>query len=172
MKSCVPAFLIGVWIAPAGAFAQTCTVAEAGSCTVSASVSLTATSLVWAQISSSTTALKAPTPADFTAGFNSSAGPTLTLASNGPWSVHIRGATAVWSASGPLARVNKPVGDLKWSIASNGVFSAVSTSDATMRSGVASGDNIVTIFFQTVYNWRFDTPGLYSLSIVLTLTSP
>jgi hypothetical protein len=167
------ALLIVFCAAPAAAVAQGCTASGSPSrCTISASVSLTATSLVWAQISSTTTSLTNPTPADFTAGVNSSTGPTLTVASNGPWSVQIRANSAVWSASGPLARANKPAGDLKWSATANGAFSALSTTDSRLASGPPSGENVVTIFFQTLYDWRVDTPGTYSLGIVLTLTTP
>lgn len=158
---------------PAIGIAQVCTVQGApGSCTISASVSLTATALVWAQISSTTTSLTNPTPGDFTAGFNTSTGPTLTLASNGPWSLEIRANSALWSASGPLARANKPAEDLRWSTTANGAFAALSTTSARLASGAPSADNVVTIFFQTLYDWRVDTPGNYSLGILLTLTTP
>jgi hypothetical protein len=39
-------------------------------------------------------------------------------------------------------------------------------------SGAATASSGTTLFFQTGYNWTLDTPGNYSLSIVLTLTSP
>jgi hypothetical protein len=70
------------------------------------------------------------------------------------------------------ARVNKPAGDLKWSTSSGGVFTALSGSDASLVNGSATASNATTLYFQTLYDWSVDTPGNYSLSIVLTLTSP
>ena len=58
------------------------------------------------------------------------------------------------------------------STASGGAFSALSASDAALVSGNATASNATTLYFQTAYNWSFDTPGNYSLAIVLTLTSP
>jgi hypothetical protein len=39
-------------------------------------------------------------------------------------------------------------------------------------NGSATASNATTLYFQTVYSWALDTPGNYSLSVVLTLTSP
>jgi hypothetical protein len=36
----------------------------------------------------------------------------------------------------------------------------------------ATASNVTTLYFQTLYNWTLDTPGNYSLAVVLTLTSP
>jgi len=122
------------------------------------------------------TPLTAPSPADFDAGFNSTAGPTLTVSANAPWSLNVRAASAVWTATntspGAPARANKPAGDLKWSTASGGSFSALTTTDANLVSGAATASTATTLYFQTLYNWTLDTPGSYTLSVVLTLTSP
>jgi hypothetical protein len=59
-----------------------------------------------------------------------------------------------------------------WSTASNGTFNALTTSDVNLVTGSATASNATTLFFQTLYDWTLDTPGNYSLSIVLTLTSP
>jgi hypothetical protein len=122
------------------------------------------------------TALTPPTTSDFDAGFNSTSGPTLTVSANAPWTLHIRSASAAWTATNTSptapARTNKPAGDLQWSIASTGGFAALTTSDANLVAGGATASDATTLYFQTLYDWALDTPGNYSLSIVLTLTSP
>jgi hypothetical protein len=137
---------------------------------------MTAGRVVRLQMSAGSTSLTAPTTTDFDAGFNSTTGPTLTVSANAAWTLHIRAASALWTAtntmSGVVARANKPAADLKWSTASGGSFTALSTSDASLVSGGATASNATTLYFQTLYNWSLDTPGNYSLSIVLTLTSP
>lgn len=154
-----------------------CTASGApASCGVPGSVNMTAGRVVRLQMSAGSTSLTAPTPSDFDAGFNSTSGPTLTVSANAAWILHIRAASAVWTATntmtGVVARANKPVGDLKWSIASGGTFNALTASDANLVSGSATAGNTTTLYFQTLYDWTLDTPGNYSLSIVLTLTSP
>lgn len=146
------------------------------SCGVPGSVSLTAGRVVRLQMSAGSTSLAAPTTADFDAGFNATTGPTLTVSANAPWTLHLRSTGAFWSATntspGAPARTDKPAGDLSWSTTSSGGFSALTTSDANLVAGPATASNATTLYFQTLYNWALDTPGNYSLSIVLTLTAP
>jgi hypothetical protein len=166
--------LIGVTAKSADA---QCTASGApANCSQAGSVSMTAGRVVRLQMSAGSTSLTAPTTADFDAGFNSSTGPTLTVSANAAWTLNIRAASAVWTgtntATGVAARTNKPAGDLKWSTSSGGIFSALSGTDASLINGSATATSATTLYFQTVYDWALDTPGNYSLSIVLTLTSP
>lgn len=154
-----------------------CTASGApATCTQPGSVSMTAGRVVRLQLSAGSTSLTAPTPADFDAGFNSTTGPTLTVSANAAWTLHVRAASALWTATntapGVAARANKPAADLKWSTSSGGPFTALSASDANLVAGSATANSPTTLYFQTLYNWTLDTPGNYSLSIVLTLTSP
>jgi hypothetical protein len=146
------------------------------SCGAAGNVSMTAGRVVRLQLSTGSTALTAPTTTDFDAGFNATTGPTLTVSANAAWTLHLRAASAVWSATntapGAPARTNKPAGDLRWSLTSNGAFSALTTGDANLVTGAATASNTTTLFFRTLYDWTLDTPGNYSLSVVLTLTSP
>jgi hypothetical protein len=127
-------------------------------------------------MSAGSTALTAPTPADFDAGFNATSGPTLTISANASWTLSLRAAAATWTATntspGAPARTTKPAADLKWSTASNGSFVSLTTSDVNLITGSATASNATTLYFQTLYGWTLDTPGNYSMSIVLTLTSP
>ena len=144
-----------------------CTASGApASCNLSGSVSMTAGRVVLVQMSAGSTALAAPTPADFDAG----------LSANAAWTLHVRASTALWTATntspGAPARTTKPAADLKWSTSSGGTFTALTTSDVTLVTGSATASSATTLFFQTLYGWTLDTPGNYSLAVVLTLTSP
>ena len=174
MTGFVAAF--GLLAGPSRLAAQ-CTASGApASCGLPGSVSMTAGRVVRLQVSAGSTTLTAPTPADFDAGFNATTGPTFIVSANAAWTLHLRASTAVWSATntspGAPARINKPAADLMWSTASNGAFAAMTTTDANLVTGAATASSSTTLFFQTLYNWTLDTPGNYSLSVVLTLTSP
>src|SRR3954462_2537647 len=112
------------------------------SCGVPGSVSMTAGRVVRLQMSAGSTALTAPTTADFDAGFNSTTGPTLTVSANAPWTLHIRAGTATWTATntspGAPARTTKPAADLKWSTVAGSGFAALTTSDASLVGGSAT----------------------------------
>ncbi|MFL5528629.1 MAG: hypothetical protein ACJ791_04625 [Gemmatimonadaceae bacterium] len=169
MTSCLVAL-------PAALSAQ-CTASGApDACSVPAVASLAAGRVVRLQMNTTSTPLTAPTTADFDAGFNSTTGPTLTISANAAWTVHIHAASAVWTASNTSptapARLNKPAGDLRWSTGLGGSFASLTTSDATLVNGSATASSATTLYFQTLYDWAMDTPGSYSLSVVLTLTAP
>jgi hypothetical protein len=166
----------GALAVPSIAAAQ-CTASGApASCNLAGSVSMTAGRVIRLQVSAGSTALTAPTPADFDAGFNSTTGPSLTISSNAAWTLHVRASAALWTATntspGAPARTTKPAADLKWSTASNGAFNALTTTDVMLVGGSATASNATTLYFQTLYNWTLDTPGNYSLAVILTLTSP
>jgi hypothetical protein len=172
----VIATLIGVSMATSPASGQ-CTASGApASCGLPGSVSMTAGRVVQLQMSAGSTALTAPTPADFDAGFNATSGPTLTVSANASWTLSVRAAAATWTATntspGAPARTTKPAADLKWSTASNGSFVSLTTSDVNLVTGSATTSNATSLYFHTLYAWTLDTPGIYSMSIVLTLTSP
>jgi hypothetical protein len=137
---------------------------------------MTAGRVVYLQMSSSTTALTAPGPSDFDAGLKANNGPVLTVSANAGWNLYMRAASALWTATntspGEPARTNKPAADLKWSKVSNGAYTPLTTSDVNLASGAATASSVTTLYFQTLYAWPLDTPGNYSLGIVLTLTSP
>lgn len=176
LKLAILAAVAAAGSAPATAAAQ-CTASGApANCAVPATASVTAGRVVRLQMSAGSTSLTPPTPADFDAGFNATTGPTLTVSANAPWTLNIRAAAATWTASntspGAPAWTAKPAGDLQWSTLPSGGFTALSTSDASLVSGAATANSATTLYFQTLYSWTSDTPGNYSLAIVLTLTAP
>ena len=167
---------LGAIATPSVAAGQ-CTASGApASCAQPGSVSMTAGRVVRLQVSAGSTALSAPTPADFDAGFNSTTGPTLTVSANAPWTLSVRAAGAFWTATntspGAPARTDKPAADLRWSTSGSGTFNALSTSDVSLITAAAAASDVTTLYFQTLYDWTLDSPGDYSLAVVLTLTSP
>jgi hypothetical protein len=164
------------WVNPSTVAAQ-CTVSGApDNCTDVGSVSMTAGRVVRLQVSAGSTSLTAPTADDFDAGFNATTGPTFTVSANAPWTVSTRASSGFWTATntspGAPARTTKPATDLTWSTASNGTFVGMTTTDATLVSGAATASSATTLFLRTLYGWTLDTPGNYSLTVVLTLTAP
>jgi hypothetical protein len=170
------AIALFAWVNPSTAAAQCSVTGAPDNCTQLGSVSMTAGRVVRLQVSAGSTSLTSPTTADFDAGFNSTAGPTFTVSANAPWTLSLRASTALWTAAntspGAPARTTKPAADLKWSTASNGTFTSMTTTDATLVSGAATASSATNLFFETLYDWTLDTPGNYSLTVVLTLTAP
>jgi hypothetical protein len=171
------AIVLGLLAAPVSLVAQACTAnGSPGNCNRTGSVTMTAGRVVFLQVSAGSTTLTAPTPTDFDNGFNATTGPTLTVSANAGWTLLLHASSAVWTATntspGAPARANKPAGDLKWSKVSTGPFNALTTTDVTLVTGTATASNVTPLYFQTLYGWTLDTPGNYSLSVVLTLTSP
>jgi hypothetical protein len=170
------ALMVVNFAGPSRADAQCTATGAPANCGVPGSASMTAGRVVQLQVSAGSTALTAPTTADFDAGLNATTGPTLTVSANAPWTLYLRAFSPLWTATntspGAPARTNKPAGDLQWSTASNGAFTALTTGDVNLLTGSATAISATTLYFQTLYDWTLDTPGNYSLSIVLTLTSP
>jgi len=175
-RSLLVAIAIAFAGAPLSLSAQCTASGNGGTCNRPGSVSMTAGRVVLLQMSANATSLTTPVPADFDAGFNSTTGPTFTVSANAAWTLSLRAAAALWTATntspGTPARTNKPAADLMWSTSSGGAFTPLSTADASLVNGVATASSVTTLYLQTLYDWTLDTPGNYTLSIVLTLTSP
>ncbi len=159
------------------AHAQACSVTGAnGSCTINTSVQMTAPKVVRLTVSPAAITLTSPATTDYDAGFAASAGPAVTVNANTPWTVSIRAASALWTATnsvpGVAARANKPAADLQWSTAAAGSFSGFTTTNVTLASGADTNAALTTLFYRTLYSWTADTPGDYSLGIILTIVAP
>jgi hypothetical protein len=177
MKRVFAVALLGAIGLPTTVVAQfSCTATvNPGFCTIPGRFVFKVGDVILLHLSSATTALTPPTGGDYKVGFNSTTGPLVTVSANAAWTLHIRASAPFWSAtntSGSVARTTKPAADLKWSKASSGPFTPLSTTDVTVTNGPAGGGFATTLYFQTVYNWLLDSPGSYSLSLLLTLTAP
>lgn len=170
------AALASIGVVPSSSFAQ-CEIGGPGAqCDQQATVAMTISRVIQLQMSPTSTALTDPTPAHFDAGYNSTTGPVLTVSANRPWTLRMRAATAVWGATntspGAPARTDKPAADLLWSRTVAGTYVAMPTANVTLTNAGATASNVTTLFYRTNYSWILDTPGIYTLGIILTLTSP
>ena len=149
------------------------------SCSTTNTASVTVGALVNLEMSATTTSLTSPVVADLAAGFVADVGPSFVVHANQDWTMSIKAAASNptnWDYTGTKSGV-KPIGDLTWSVASNGTFAALTGSNATVASSASSTDNTaVDLFFQTVYSSDYSSaknrPGVYSLPIVFTLSAP
>ncbi|MCE9603153.1 MAG: hypothetical protein K8S21_13190 [Gemmatimonadetes bacterium] len=124
-------------------------------------------------LGSSAITLTAPGASEFDAGFGQTAAPTLQVKSNAPFSVSLRSTQALWTASPPPARANKPASDLQWSVSVGGPFTDMTTLSATILTGaVGTAGTLIPLQFRVKYSWLLDTTGSYSLPLQLTITSP
>jgi hypothetical protein len=164
-------------VAPASVAGQSCSAATPnGSCTASTTTTLTAGTLLQLTVSASSTLLTPPGTAAYDAGFVADNGPTATVKSNRSWTLKIAAGQALWTATnttpGVTARANKPASDLQWSSAPAGPFTAMTVAGATLGSGNATAGTTTAVYFRTLYGWLLDTPGAYSLAVVVTLSAP
>jgi hypothetical protein len=175
----LPCLLVGLGVAPGSVAAQTCSAAvPAGTCTASTSTTITVGTVLQLSLSASATTLTPPTTAGYDAGFVADNGPATTVMANRSWTLRITAGSAFWTASnttpGVTARVNKPAADLQWSTSPGGSFTGVTVAGTTFTSGGGTppAGTTTTIAYRTLYSWVLDTPGAYSLVVLLTLTAP
>lgn len=109
---------------------------------------------------------------DVAAGLSTSTTVTLAVQANRTWTVQVSGAAAVWSASAG-AWAAKPVSDLLWSTTAGGGGTAMSTTPATALTGASGpGSTGTPLYFRPIVHWLTDKPGVYTLDVVFTLTTP
>jgi hypothetical protein len=111
------------------------------------------------------------THADYAAGRSPAMAMTLSVRGNRSWVVTASGP-ATWTGVGPIARLNKPVSDLQWSLSSAGAGTPLSVTPATVFSGDAGPGVSRTIYWYTLLSWTGDPPGEYNIEVTLTLTAP
>jgi hypothetical protein len=123
---------------------------------------------------SPTTWSTTPTRAQLDAGKTATQTMTLSVRANTGWIVTASG-NATFTATGSLARADKPVSSIRYSTVNSGSGTGLSTTAATIASGsagAATGSNVKTLYWWTTLSWTGDPPGSYSMPITLTLTSP
>jgi hypothetical protein len=109
---------------------------------------------------------------DVATGLSSATTTTLVVQANRGWTVQVSGATAVWGASAG-AWASKPVSDLLWSLSPTGAATPLSVTSATVVSGTAGpGGTGTPLYFRPVVHWLTDKPGVYTMDVVFTLTTP
>jgi hypothetical protein len=151
---------------------------NAGGCTTINTASTTVNALVKLGMSSTVTAITAPSADQVDIGATiADAGPTFTIKANRSWSLNIRSNNpANWTYVGSFSGV-KSISDLTWSNASAGTYVGISASDALFLSGAAATNGTAAqAYFKTVWAAGFtqasNAPGTYSLPIVFSLSAP
>lgn len=111
------------------------------------------------------------TQADYLAGRSPAMAMTLYVRGNRTWVVTASGP-ATWTGVGPIARLDKPVSDLHWSLSSTGGGTPLSVTPATVFSGDPGSGVSRTLYWYTLLSWSGDPPGAYNIEVTLTLTAP
>lgn len=109
--------------------------------------------------------------AAYRAGQSATRAVTISVRGNRAWAVTMHGP-ATWTGTGPVARVDKPVGDLRWSTTAAGTGTAMSVTPATVANGGPGATTSTTLYFATLLSWTGDPPGDYTIAVTLTLTAP
>ncbi len=167
--------LTGAFAIPAAA--QVCNeVGAAGTCTVTATASVTFPVILRMTIGSATTAFGTITATNYNNGFASLSGPTVTVKANQGWRVQISSASTFWTAvttdPGNPARATKPLADLQWATSLAGAYTPLAAAGATIGSGSGTGGTVSPLFFKSLWSYAVDTPGNYSIGVTFTLLSP
>lgn len=143
--------------------------------TLSTTVSVTVPTILRLSLDDTTTAIPAPTEANFDAGSQDVASAiTANVKANRGYTLNIRGGAALWTGSGG-ASATKSVGDLRWRTGGAAPGAAMTTSDAAVATTVAGTTGLGTdyaITYNIAWSYASDTPGTYTLPVVFTATAP
>jgi hypothetical protein len=103
---------------------------------------------------------------------------TFSVVSNKSWTVSVKANTAAFSFTPSLgdADPSKPAGNLSYKVSTAGTYTALTTSNAAVKTGSKGGSstsgNTFSVDYQLTSNLSQDPPGTYALAVVYTLTAP
>jgi hypothetical protein len=103
---------------------------------------------------------------------------TLSVASNKSWALSLRASTAAFSftASAGDPDPSKAAGSLSYKLNTGGSYTAITTTNASLKTGSKGGTsasgNTFGVDYQLTSNLAQDPAGTYTLSVVYTLTAP
>lgn len=112
------------------------------------------------------------TPSDYNQGYTEALGHAVTVLANAPWTLAISSTSATWNAVGAGARAAKPRSDLRWDTAITGPYTPMTGTAVTIASGNPTNGTLVNVWYHILWAWNLDTPGTYTLPVVLTITAP
>lgn len=121
---------------------------------------------------SATSTTATTTITDFDNAYAPFAGPTATINANRPWTLLISATTATWGNAGVGSRVGKPTSELGWGTVVTGPFTALTTTPVQIATGASTNSTVTSIFYRTTLNWTLDKPGVYTLTVTMTCTTP
>ena len=151
--------------------AQTVACSAAGTgtqnCSVNTAVKVTVPTIIKLDVTDSLTTAAAPTSADFDSAYQIVATTVaINMKSNTTSTLSVKAGSANWS--GPY---NKAAGDLSWTADAGTTYTPMTTSAATVGTGVA-GNNPFTVGYKIAWSYANDVPGTYTLPVVFTATAP
>lgn len=156
---------------------QSCNIGTApGNCTATTSATVTVGKVVQLTLATTSSAIATPTITDYTNGYLTGSGQTVSIRANANVVVQVAARTAAWSATNTTAGVTawttKPSTDLQLGPATTGPFTALTTAGYTLGSSGPTATLDLPIAYKVLLNWGSDTPGQYSLDVVYTVTAP
>jgi hypothetical protein len=115
------------------------------------------------------------TPSDYIQGYTEALGHTITVQSNNTWTLSIRSNQTNWTGTGG-ARAAKPRKDLQWATSAGGPYAAMPgnnlASDLQIAAGTATAGTVVNVWYHVLWSWTLDTPGTYTVPIILLIAAP
>jgi hypothetical protein len=172
------AFALAMMVSSARALgAQSCNLGTTpGSCTGTTSATLTVGKVVQLTLATTSTTLPAPTITDYTNGYLTVGGQTVTIRANASVVVRVAARTSTWSATsttpGVVAWATKPSTDLQLGAVTTGPFTSLTTAGYTLSNSGATANLDLPVAYKLLLDWGADTPGQYSLDVVYTVTAP
>jgi len=152
--------------------AQSCTAnLIPGSCTTTRTMSITIRRTVRVTVTPTVAALPGPVSADLLAGFSTALGQTVLVKSTSNWQLGISSAAATWTGTGG-ARINKPRADLLWGTTLAGPFNVMTAVAGNLGSGGQSSGTSINVYYRVLWSWTLDTPGTYTIPIIIRVTAP
>jgi hypothetical protein len=103
---------------------------------------------------------------------------TLSVSSNKNWTVSVKANTAAFAFTASAGDTDpvKTAGNLSYKLSTGGTYTAVTTTNATVKTGnkggTATSGNTFAVDYQLTSNLSQDPPGTYTLAVVYTLTAP
>jgi hypothetical protein len=157
--------------------AQSCSIGTApGNCTATTSATVTIGRVVQLTLATTATAIATPTITDYTNGYVTGSGQTVSIRANANVVVQVAARTAAWSATntttGVAAWTTKPSTDLQLGPSASGPFTALTTAGYTLSSTGPTATLDLPLAYKVLLAWGTDTPGQYSLDVVYTVTAP
>lgn len=93
-------------------------------------------------------------------------GTTVTVDPGGPltsWTLRLRAGSSTLNAAG------KPIGDLFWRLDGSSTWTALGTTDQTIKTGMGSAT--VKVYLRATLRWSMDGPGNYGADLTYSMTT-
>jgi hypothetical protein len=103
---------------------------------------------------------------------------TFSVSSNKNWTVSVKANTAAFAFTASAGDPDpiKAAGSLSYKVSTAGTYTAITTTNAAVKTGnkggTATTGNTFAVDYQLTSNLSQDPPGTYTLAVVYTLTAP